>query len=140
MSKSKQGTVTSLHQEESRRLRALWDARKERLTQAEFGHIYEIGSQAAVGQFLNGHAAISLKAAKGFARGLGCEISAFSERLAKEAASLGQVSGAQGLIDVMTLGRDELKLLMLYRSIPPTHRSQVLAFGQNLLGSGLATT
>jgi len=138
MTKSKQSVITPLHREESRKLRELWDARANRVTQAEFGQLYEIGSQAAVGQFLNGHAAISLKAAKGFAKGLGCEISAFSERLAKEAASLGEVSGAQGLIDVMTLARDELKLLMLYRNMNPPLRSQVLAFGQSLLGSKLA--
>jgi len=138
MTKSKQSVITPLHREESRKLRELWDARANRITQAEFGQLYEIGSQAAVGQFLNGHAAISLKAAKGFAKGLECEISAFSERLAEEAASLGEVSGAQGFVDVMTLARDELRLLMLYRNMNPPLRSKVLAFGQNLLGSKLA--
>jgi len=138
MSNARQRVITDLNREESRRLRELWGARKERITQAEFGQIYGIGSQAAVGQFLNGHAAISLKAARGFAKGLGCEISAFSERLAREAASLGEVSGVRESVDVMSLGRDELRLLMLYRQMKSPYRNEVLAFGEKLLDTQFA--
>lgn len=89
---ARRGKVTDLHREESRRLKALWDAsyasRKQNglHTQESFGEKYEIGNQAAVGFFLNGKTALSLKAARGFARGLSCEIGAFSPRLAEEAA------------------------------------------------------
>lgn len=86
--------MTEENREESRRLRAIWDGRENRMSQAEFGQAYDIGSQAAVGHFLNGHAAISMKAAKGFARGLNCEIADFSERLSAEAADLRDLSGA----------------------------------------------
>lgn len=68
--------------EESRRLRAIWDAKKDKPSQTIFGEKYEIGTQSAVGQFLNGFSPVSLKAAKGFAEGLGCKISDFSPRLA----------------------------------------------------------
>ena len=94
MNEYKRGVVTDENREESRRLRLLWDERANRMSQAEFGQTFEIGSQAAVGHFLNGHAAISMKAAKGFARGLGCDISAFSQRLSQEATDLLAVSGS----------------------------------------------
>lgn len=133
MSEYKRGVVTDLNREESKRLRAIWDSRSNRMTQAEFGQTYGIGSQAAVGHFLNGHAAISLKAAKGFAHGLGCEISEFSERLADQAAELGEVSGAGGGTDVMSLSRDELHLLMLYRRLQPLHQRQIIATAAEML-------
>jgi len=44
--------------------------------------LYQIGSQSAVTSFLNGHTPLSLKAARGFAKGLNCLISDFSPRLA----------------------------------------------------------
>ncbi|MBF5006878.1 helix-turn-helix transcriptional regulator [Diaphorobacter caeni] len=88
MNDPKRAVLTDENREESKRLRAIWDERHPRLSQAEFGEMYEIGSQAAVGHFLNGHSAISLKAAKGFARGLGCDIASFSERLARQASEI----------------------------------------------------
>lgn len=71
--------------EEARRLKDLWDAASQatRGTQAEFGEVHSIGNQSAVGQFLRGETPLSLKAAKGFAKGLGCKISDFSPRLAE---------------------------------------------------------
>ena len=82
MSKKPKPIITEEHLRECRALRAIWDAAgEERLTQTEFGEKYNIGSQAAVGHFLRGTSAISLKAAKGFAAGLGCRISDFSPRL-----------------------------------------------------------
>lgn len=59
------------------------DRKKSNLhTQGAFGAEYGIGGQAAVGFFLAGRTALSLKAAKGFAKGLGCLVSDFSPRLA----------------------------------------------------------
>lgn len=70
--------------EESRLLSTIWygTPAKDRGSQAVFGEKLEIGNQSAVGQFLRGESPLSLKAAKGFARGLGCKISDFSPRLA----------------------------------------------------------
>lgn len=93
MNEQKKAVVSDENREESRRLRMLWDQRKNKMSQAEFGQAFDIGSQAAVGHFLNGHSAISMKAARGFARGLGCEISDFSPRLGSEAADLQSIAG-----------------------------------------------
>lgn len=89
---ARRGKVTDVHREEARRLKAIWDAtytsRKATglHSQEAFGERFHIGNQAAVGFFLNGKTALSLKAARGFAEGLGCNISDFSPRLAEEAA------------------------------------------------------
>lgn len=69
--------------EEARRLRAIWDSKKHE-SQAIFGERYNIGNQSSVGQFLNGAVPLSLKAALGFARGLGCLVDDFSPRLAAD--------------------------------------------------------
>lgn len=94
MKSNPKAKITDEHREESRLLKEIWDSSGHgKLTQAEFGHQYGIGTQAAVGFFLNGKSAISMKAAKGFARGLGCPISAFSKRLATEADEAISMSG-----------------------------------------------
>lgn len=86
--KNRRGTVTPENREEAARLKRLWlDAqpalRKQGLgSQEAFGAHFGIGNHAAVGFFLNGNTALSAKAAKGFATGLGCDVSAFSPRLA----------------------------------------------------------
>ncbi len=67
---------------ESGRLKAIWDATENRPSQAVFAEVNEIGGQSAVTSFLNGKTPLSLKAAKGFAKGLNCLISDFSPRLA----------------------------------------------------------
>ncbi len=74
-----------LVKEEARRLKEIWDRAdvSVRGTQAEFGDAHSIGNQSAVGQFLRGETPLSLKAAKGFAKGLGCKIADFSPRLAE---------------------------------------------------------
>ena len=73
---------------EAERLSAIWHSksRSDRGTQAEFGERFDIGNQSAVGQFLRGETPLSIKAARGFDRGLQCEIADFSPRLAEEAA------------------------------------------------------
>lgn len=81
--------ITDENREESRRLRAIWERTGHSgLSQAEFGDRYKIGSQAAVGFFLGGKSAISMKAAKGFSIGLNCSIGDFSDRLAAEAEGI----------------------------------------------------
>jgi transcriptional regulator with XRE-family HTH domain len=79
----RRGKVTPENKEESKRLKALWEKhRPSGLTQVEFGEQFNVGSQSAVTNMLNGHMAISQKAAKAFARGLGVEVKQFSPRLA----------------------------------------------------------
>lgn len=76
--------------EESRKLREIWDrtaddrAARGVDTQERFALAYEIGSQAMVGHCLTGYAVIPLRAALAFARGLGCFVSDFSPRLARQ--------------------------------------------------------
>lgn len=73
--------------EEARLLSAIWFRTpiKVRGNQAAFGEKFGIGNQSAVGQFIRGEIALSFKAARGFAEGLGCAIADFSPRLAQEA-------------------------------------------------------
>ena len=92
LSQNKKSKTTELHREEARLLLAIWKSTQHE-TQEVFGETYGIGNQSAVGQFLRGTAPLSLKAAIGFAKGLGCPISAFSKRLAAEVAAASAVNG-----------------------------------------------
>lgn len=67
---------------EAEKLKKLFAASGHGLSQAEFGAHYEIGSQGAVWQYLNGRTVLNLKAARGFAAGIGCNVIDFSPRLA----------------------------------------------------------
>lgn len=84
---NKRGKVTPEHKAEAARLLKIWLREKPRLadagygTQEAFGSKFKIGNQSAVGFFLNGKSALSLKAAIGFANGLQCDIKEFSPRL-----------------------------------------------------------
>lgn len=86
---NRQGKITEENLREAAALLKLWNAAKDRLresglhTQEAFCQQFSIGNQAAVGFFLNGKTALSVKAAAGFARGLGCKVADFSPRLAK---------------------------------------------------------
>lgn len=79
--------VTSETLLESEKLLDLWEKADPRPSQVEFGEKFDIGSQSAVSGFLKGKTPISLKAARGFAKGLQCQISDFSERLAQADAA-----------------------------------------------------
>lgn len=101
--------ITPETQEESLRLRAIWDGAQGRPNQAAFGEMYDIGNQSAVGQFLRGETPISLKAAVGFAKGLGCEIQDFSPRLAKLAHEASQVLGNDEEAEFITVRHVAIK-------------------------------
>jgi hypothetical protein len=90
MTKDRRAKVTAETRREAALLRALWDSRPHS-TQAEFGEQHGIGNQSAVGQFLRGELPLSLKAARGFATGLGVRVEDFSVRLAAEATAIAQV-------------------------------------------------
>lgn len=90
---SKSSKLTPENIEESARLKALYLAARHGLSQEAFGAKYDIGNQGAVWQCLNGKGMpISMKAAIGFAKGIGCDIADFSPRLAAEAAAVASVS------------------------------------------------
>ena len=118
--------VTDEHREEAMRLAALWETRAHP-SQAIFGEQYEIGSQSAVGQFLRGDTPLSLKAAAGFASGLGCKISDFSTRLARQALAYADLSGLfQEALDLTQLSKIETQLVLSFRELPPTLRADML--------------
>lgn len=85
--RSKDAELTDENRAESARLKELYLKANHGMSQTAFGAAYDIGNQGAVWQCLNGKGMpISLKAARGFARGLNCDIADFSPRLAAEAA------------------------------------------------------
>lgn len=79
---------------EAQKLRLLWQTR-DHPKQQEFGERFGIGNQSAVTQFLNGKVGLSLKAARGFAEGLGVDIGEFSPRLAAEATRIAAVAPSE---------------------------------------------
>ncbi|MEJ5028799.1 hypothetical protein [Comamonas sp. MYb69] len=81
---TKKARVTEVHLAEAARLRSLWEKSKHGLSQQVFGERFDIGNQSAVGQFLRGQTPLSMKAAVGFARGLQCNLTDISPRLALE--------------------------------------------------------
>lgn len=123
---SRRAKVTPETKEESARLAQLW-ATREHPSQAEFGELYSIGNQSAVGQFLRGDVPLSLKAASGFAKGLGCRIEDFSPRLANEAAALVPAGHS------ITLPPEIAELAAAISSLPENLRGDVLTGIRNLL-------
>lgn len=124
--------VTDVHREEARRLKALWDAKPGRGTQAEFGFKFSIGNQSAVGQFLRGAVPLSLKAARAFALGLGCRIADFSPRLAKEAEGLQEVAPApKAGLSLVDLNKLEAQLVLFYRGMKPERQAEMLQVANN---------
>lgn len=117
---TRKAKVTEEHKKEAALLTEIWETRTHE-TQVLFGERYGIGGQSAVGQFLRGEVPLSLKAARGFARGLQCQISEFSPRLAKEAMSLGLVAGGDET-DLTKLNRDEMQLVQLFRGLNSDQR------------------
>lgn len=80
-------TLTPWQIEDAARLKALFDARAdltgEKLSQAEFGERYKIGSQGMVSQYLQARRPLNVDAAVAFAKGLGVSINEFSPQIAK---------------------------------------------------------
>lgn len=120
--------VTPETRADAARLKHMWEARlAPRLSQAEFGELFDIGNQSAVGQFLRGEVPLSLKAAKGFAKGLGCSVGEFSPSLAKEAAQIAELVPLDSLPpEVVDLARD------IYR-LPQRERRRVIAMCRQII-------
>jgi hypothetical protein len=125
------GVVTAVHKEEARKLKAIWNARKEDLkrsgdgTQESFGAQFDIGNQSSVWFFLNGRAALSMKAALGFARGLQCSVADFSPRLAA------RLDGVQDLEAPDVFGPKltpaALELAQRFDEVPPAAKRHLYA-------------
>lgn len=95
---NKNAKITEENSQEAARLKAIWEKGNPRMSQATFGEKYNIGSPGAVYQFLKGITPLSMKAAIGFAEGLGCQISDFSPRLAREAKMIGRAVQAYQVV------------------------------------------
>lgn len=76
--------------DDAARLKALFRERSK-LGQMQFGLTHDIGTQSAVGQYLNGHRPLNVAVALKFANGLGVPVSAFSPTLAQ------QISGVEAM-------------------------------------------
>lgn len=110
--------LTAEHIEESDRLKRLYTTTKHGLSQAEFGARYEIGSQGAVWQHLNRRTSLNLKAAKGFAAGLGCNVADFSPRLAAEIEALAKHSTDSSDEDFADIRLLDVKVSAGHGSVP----------------------
>lgn len=84
---AKRKPLTAEQLQDAARLKALYEARWKG-SQQGFADAYGLGTQGMVWQYLNGHSALNLRAAKAFATGLGVRISDFSPQLAEEAARI----------------------------------------------------
>jgi hypothetical protein len=114
--------ITAEHLEEAARLRKLW---KDRCTETQeaFAASHDVGTQGAVWRFLHGKDPLSLKAARGFAEGLHCQIADFSPRLAGE---LAQFLPYMSFISAEGLTAEEVLLLDAFRKLDPKERPLVL--------------
>ena len=73
--------------EDARRLKALFDAREPKISQAEFGAQYDIGTQGMVWQYVAARRPLNIKAVTAFARGLGVTVEEISPTIASEITS-----------------------------------------------------
>lgn len=88
----KKSKITDENRSESAALLSLWKD-KHTLSQHDFGLAYDLGNQSNVGHYLHARSQINIKAALAFAAHLGCKVSDFSPRLARElkAVSIGEI-------------------------------------------------
>lgn len=84
--------------EECRRLKALFNAKKSELglTQEKLAHALDI-NQSSVSHYLNGVNPLNASIGAAFAKILGVDVSAFSERLAEEIARIAEAAAPQPL-------------------------------------------
>ncbi|MCZ2496409.1 hypothetical protein GN316_06540 [Xylophilus sp. Kf1] len=94
----RKATITAEHRQEAAKLKAIYDQVRP-ANQGEFGKAHDIGGQTMVANYLNAHSPLNLKAATGFALGLGCKIREFSTRLAAEAHKAAEAAGVVGAED-----------------------------------------
>lgn len=126
--RKKDAQLTPENLEESRRLKQLYLASDHGMSQAAFGAAYDIGNQGTVWQCLNGKGMpISLKAARGFARGLKVRIADFSPRLAAEAAQL------SGVVSGIEIDAEVAQVAAEIADLPPPERARVLRLCREII-------
>lgn len=138
-SKPRPAKVTDEHRAEAARLKALYAKKKDGRSQAEFGADFGIGSQSVVWQYLNARMPLNLSAATGFAKGLKCELGAFSPRLASEAQAIAQQhvkNGSNGtkptLLTLLELSKEEQQLVALFRDLELDQKVDVIRLANKL--------
>ncbi|MDR0204953.1 MAG: hypothetical protein LBJ40_22710 [Delftia acidovorans] len=132
---NRKAIVTDEHRQEALLLADLWE-RLPHTSQAVFGEQYGIGSQSAVGQFLRGDTPLSLKAAAGFAEGLGCKIRDFSPRLAEQAIHFAGLAGtSDSPASIADLSKFEIQLILMVRSMTKESVDTITQVAQELYKS-----
>ena len=132
---NRKAIVTDEHRQEALLLADLWE-RLPHTSQAVFGEQHGIGSQSAVGQFLRGAPPLSLKAAAGFAEGLGCKIRDFSPRLAEQAIHFAGLAGANDSpASIADLTKFEIQLILMVRSMTKESVDAISELAQKLYKS-----
>lgn len=113
-------TIEDWQVEDAARLKALFDAREPKISQAKFGEDFEIGTQGMVWQYMSATRPLNIDAAAKFARGLGITIEQFSPRIASQIADAYALSGRAGsqvasVASVSAETAKEMRLLTVYR-------------------------
>lgn len=108
----KAAKIEPIHIEEAANLKALFKDRV-RMSQADFGAEFDIGTQGMVWQYLNARSALNQDAALKFAKGLGCSVADFSPRLAAK------------LEEVVSLSSNVLQTRELAKSDDGSHPEQI---------------
>lgn len=89
--------------DDANRLKALFDQREPKMSQAEFGSQFELGTQGMVSQYLLARRPLNIKAATAFARGLGVAVVEFSPTIAGQindaSQAAGDIPGARAVTD-----------------------------------------
>jgi hypothetical protein len=93
--------------EDAARLKALLAARAPKISQADFGAQFDIGSQGMVWQYLAGRRPLNIKAATAFARGLAVPVDAFSPTIAAQIAEASRAVAGVDLPDARAVTDDD---------------------------------
>lgn len=129
---NRKAIVTDEHRQEALLLAELWE-RLPHASQAVFGEQHGVGSQSAVGQFLRGDTPLSLKAAAGFAEGLGCKIKDFSPRLAEQAIQFAELAGpTDSPASIADLSKFEIQLILMVRAMKQEAINEIAQVAQDL--------
>lgn len=83
--------LTPLQEKECQSLKALFNE-KSKISQREFVKLYDLGTPANLGQYLNGRRPLNITIASKVAAGLGIKVSDFSPRLANEIKELNAIN------------------------------------------------
>lgn len=121
--------------EDAARLKALFDRRTSKISQAEFGEKFGIGSQGMVWQYLAGRRPLNIEAAAAFAGGLEVGIDEFSPTIAervREAARFAAPTsgGIESTLQTQAprwMSAEAFRLLNLYFGADEEARAEIMA-------------